>query len=232
MLEDLGHRVIEANSGKRALEIIEAGQTIDLMVTDQAMPEMTGIQLAEIVRVEAAQPAGPSGHRLYGSAGQQTREPPPPFQALSASAAAGRNRKAVGYCLGASFSDRLAGGRHRSAVLRAPRRPQTHPRNPRMHISIRIFAQEIADEFECRPDGVRNVPERDIGHFVRCRSGPRFRGCDGEQEFDDLGSVRVAAVSARPTSNDPGFGDHRRPAHAVPGRGRRSRGAFEGPHGR
>ena len=50
MLEDLGHRVIEANSGRRALEIIDAGQAIDLMVTDQAMPEMTGIQLAEIVR--------------------------------------------------------------------------------------------------------------------------------------------------------------------------------------
>jgi PAS domain S-box-containing protein len=50
MLEDLGHRVIEANSGKRALEIIDAGQMIDLMVTDQAMPEMTGIQLAEIAR--------------------------------------------------------------------------------------------------------------------------------------------------------------------------------------
>jgi nitrogen-specific signal transduction histidine kinase len=50
MLEDLGHRVIEVNSGKRALEIIDAGQDIDLMMTDQAMPGMTGIQLAEIVR--------------------------------------------------------------------------------------------------------------------------------------------------------------------------------------
>jgi PAS domain S-box-containing protein len=50
MLEDLGHIVIEANSGKRALEIIDAGQVIDLMMTDQAMPGMTGIQLAEIVR--------------------------------------------------------------------------------------------------------------------------------------------------------------------------------------
>jgi signal transduction histidine kinase len=50
MLEDLGHRVIEANSGKRALEILEAGQSIDLMVTDQAMPGMTGIELAKIVR--------------------------------------------------------------------------------------------------------------------------------------------------------------------------------------
>jgi PAS domain S-box-containing protein len=50
MLEDLGHTVIEANSGMRALEIIDGGQDIDLMMTDQAMPGMTGIQLAEIVR--------------------------------------------------------------------------------------------------------------------------------------------------------------------------------------
>jgi CheY-like chemotaxis protein len=50
MLEDLGHIAIEADSGRRALEIIDAGQDIDLMMTDQAMPEMTGIQLAEIVR--------------------------------------------------------------------------------------------------------------------------------------------------------------------------------------
>jgi PAS domain S-box-containing protein len=50
MLEDLGHIVIEANSGERALEIIDGRQDIDLMMTDQAMPGMTGIQLAEIVR--------------------------------------------------------------------------------------------------------------------------------------------------------------------------------------
>jgi PAS domain S-box-containing protein len=50
MLEDLGHIVIEANSGKEALEIIDEGRDIDLMMTDQAMPGMTGIQLAEIVR--------------------------------------------------------------------------------------------------------------------------------------------------------------------------------------
>jgi CheY-like chemotaxis protein len=50
MLEDLGHVVIEANSGQRALEIIDVRRDIDLMLTDQAMPGMTGIQLAEIVR--------------------------------------------------------------------------------------------------------------------------------------------------------------------------------------
>jgi PAS domain S-box-containing protein len=50
MLEDLGHTVLEAHSATRALEIIDAGHAIDLMMTDQAMPGMTGIQLAEIVR--------------------------------------------------------------------------------------------------------------------------------------------------------------------------------------
>lgn len=52
MLQDLGHTVIEANLPKRALEILETGQRIDLMITDQAMPGMTGTELAEIVRRE------------------------------------------------------------------------------------------------------------------------------------------------------------------------------------
>jgi PAS domain S-box-containing protein len=50
MLEDLGHTAIEANSGKQALAIVEGGQELDLMMTDQAMPGMTGTELAEIVR--------------------------------------------------------------------------------------------------------------------------------------------------------------------------------------
>jgi PAS domain S-box-containing protein len=55
MLEDLGHVVIEANSAQRALEILDSGQPVDLLMTDQAMPGMTGIQLAEIVRVKRPQ---------------------------------------------------------------------------------------------------------------------------------------------------------------------------------
>jgi CheY-like chemotaxis protein len=50
MLEDLGHTVIGVNSAAQALEIINAGKRLDLVMTDQAMPGMTGIQLAEIVR--------------------------------------------------------------------------------------------------------------------------------------------------------------------------------------
>ena len=54
MLEDLGHTVFEARSGKIALEILKQsakeGQKIDLVITDQAMPGMTGLELADQIR--------------------------------------------------------------------------------------------------------------------------------------------------------------------------------------
>jgi len=50
MLEDLGHKVIEANSADQALKILEAGRPVDLLLTDHAMPGMTGIELAKIAR--------------------------------------------------------------------------------------------------------------------------------------------------------------------------------------
>ena len=50
MLEDLGHRVIGANSGQHALDILKSEQPIDLMVTDHMMPGMTGLELAAASR--------------------------------------------------------------------------------------------------------------------------------------------------------------------------------------
>jgi CheY-like chemotaxis protein len=50
MLEDLGHDVVEANSGADALRYLEDGQTFDLMITDYSMPGMTGAELARTVR--------------------------------------------------------------------------------------------------------------------------------------------------------------------------------------
>lgn len=52
MLEDQGHTVFEANSGKEALEILRREDSIDLVVTDQAMPKMTGTELAKVIRNE------------------------------------------------------------------------------------------------------------------------------------------------------------------------------------
>jgi signal transduction histidine kinase/CheY-like chemotaxis protein len=50
LLEDLGHTVIKATSGTDALEVLRDGGTVDLMITDYAMPGMTGLQLAEEAR--------------------------------------------------------------------------------------------------------------------------------------------------------------------------------------
>jgi CheY-like chemotaxis protein len=50
MLEDLGHVVVEAASGQRALDLLQRGTRVDLVITDHAMPGMTGTELARAVR--------------------------------------------------------------------------------------------------------------------------------------------------------------------------------------
>ena len=50
LLEDLGHDVIKASSGPAALDVLNSGKSIDLLITDYAMPGMTGVQLAEAAR--------------------------------------------------------------------------------------------------------------------------------------------------------------------------------------
>ena len=57
MLEDLGHDVIEAHSGSDALRKFKSRPDIDLLITDQAMPNMTGIQL--IAEIEVLRPNMP-----------------------------------------------------------------------------------------------------------------------------------------------------------------------------
>ncbi len=49
MLEELGHSVVEAYSGAAALDILKE-EPIDLLVTDQSMPQMTGTQLIDAAR--------------------------------------------------------------------------------------------------------------------------------------------------------------------------------------
>jgi signal transduction histidine kinase len=50
LLEDLGHEVIEVHSAIEALRLLEGGLAADLLITDHAMPGMTGIELARKVR--------------------------------------------------------------------------------------------------------------------------------------------------------------------------------------
>ena len=52
MLEGLGHRVICATSGERALQKMHTLDSLDVVLTDQGMPGMTGIQLVERIRAE------------------------------------------------------------------------------------------------------------------------------------------------------------------------------------
>jgi PAS domain S-box-containing protein len=57
MLEDLGHRVFQATSGKHALSLLARHPEIELVITDHSMPSMTGAELAESVK--AISPALP-----------------------------------------------------------------------------------------------------------------------------------------------------------------------------
>jgi PAS domain S-box-containing protein len=81
LLEDLGHRVVSATSGAQALALFDQGEVIDLMITDMAMPHMSGAQLAHAVRL--LKPDLPiilaTGYaeRLEGFAAQLPRLPKP-----------------------------------------------------------------------------------------------------------------------------------------------------------
>jgi CheY-like chemotaxis protein len=50
MLEDLGHESEVVASGMKALNVLRSDQTIDAVITDYAMPDMTGAELAAQIR--------------------------------------------------------------------------------------------------------------------------------------------------------------------------------------
>jgi NO-binding membrane sensor protein with MHYT domain/nitrogen-specific signal transduction histidine kinase len=52
MLEDLGHTALEAASGDEALGLLDKGERIDLVITDQVMPRMTGTELSAQIKAK------------------------------------------------------------------------------------------------------------------------------------------------------------------------------------
>ena len=50
MLEDLGHTAIGASSGAAALDILRRDDSIDVVITDQIMPQISGMQLASAIK--------------------------------------------------------------------------------------------------------------------------------------------------------------------------------------
>ncbi|HYC96336.1 PAS domain S-box protein [Brevundimonas sp.] len=50
MLDDLGHEVIVASSGKEGLEALRSRPDVDLVISDEVMPNMSGSQFARAVR--------------------------------------------------------------------------------------------------------------------------------------------------------------------------------------
>jgi len=52
MLQGLGHNVLAATSARQALEILRRGERVDMVITDEAMPQMRGSQFAEVAQAE------------------------------------------------------------------------------------------------------------------------------------------------------------------------------------
>jgi signal transduction histidine kinase/ActR/RegA family two-component response regulator len=50
MVLDLGHTPVEAHSGAEALNLLDSGVKVDVVLTDHAMPMMTGLQLAGCIQ--------------------------------------------------------------------------------------------------------------------------------------------------------------------------------------
>jgi CheY-like chemotaxis protein len=63
LVEDLGHRVEAVDNGEAALAVIARAEHIDLLITDQMMPNMTGA-IGQVRPIRKARPTDSPGQRL------------------------------------------------------------------------------------------------------------------------------------------------------------------------
>lgn len=52
LLQDLGYAPVSANRGDSALALIQPAHPLDLLITDIRMPGMSGVELAQRIRLE------------------------------------------------------------------------------------------------------------------------------------------------------------------------------------
>jgi CheY-like chemotaxis protein len=52
MLNNLGHKVLTATSGQAALAMLRRADGFDVAVIDHTVPDMTGTELVELIRME------------------------------------------------------------------------------------------------------------------------------------------------------------------------------------
>ena len=69
-LEELGYETLEADNGAEALELLDQGQEFDLVISDNQMPVMTGMEFIQ----ELAQRSYTSTHPVILYSGNVTKE--------------------------------------------------------------------------------------------------------------------------------------------------------------
>ena len=69
-LEELGYETLEANNGAEALELLDQGQDFDLVISDNQMPVMTGMEFIQ----ELSQRSYTSTHPVILYSGNVTKE--------------------------------------------------------------------------------------------------------------------------------------------------------------
>ena len=69
-LEELGYETLEANNGAEALDLLDQGHDVDLVISDNQMPVMSGLEFIQIL----AQRSYISTHPVILYSGNLTKE--------------------------------------------------------------------------------------------------------------------------------------------------------------
>ena len=78
VVEQSGHTAVTATNGQEAWELLDRGEKLDLIISDNDMPKMTGVELLQRVRADARTAGIPfilmSGNRVVSDDDQTLLE--------------------------------------------------------------------------------------------------------------------------------------------------------------